>query len=260
MVFPRLLRPDHPPPAESPPAEHGWRRSRVAPSLQEVYRSVPIDRRSFFGKLLAFAGPGYLVAVGYMDPGNWATDLAGGPRFGYTLLSVGLLSNIIAVLLQGLASKLGIVTGRDLAQACRDHYSKPTTIALWLLCEIAIAACDLAEVIGSAIALTLLFPLPIAVGVLVTGLDVLVLLALQNRGVRLLEALVVTLIASGGPCFLFEIILSRPNGGGLARGFVPSARLFNDREMLYIAIGILGATVMPHNLYLHSSIVQTRRY
>ncbi len=195
-----------------------------------------------------------------MDPGNWATDLAGGSRFGYTLLSVVLLSNIIAILLQGLASKLGIVTGRDLAQACRDHYSKPTAIALWILCEIAIAACDLAEVIGSAIALNLLFHLPIAIGVLVTGFDVLLLLALQNRGVRVLEALVITLIASIGLCFMFEIVLSHPNVGELAKGFVPSADIVTNREMLYIAIGILGATVMPHNLYLHSSIVQTRRY
>ncbi len=195
-----------------------------------------------------------------MDPGNWATDLAGGSRFGYTLLSVVLVSNIMAVLLQGLASKLGIVTGRDLAQACRDHYSKPTAIALWVLCEIAIAACDLAEVIGSAIALNLLFHLPIAAGVLVTGFDVLLLLALQNRGVRVLEALVITLIASVGLCFMFEIVLSHPNVGDLAKGFVPSVDIVRNREMLYIAIGILGATVMPHNLYLHSSIVQTRRY
>jgi manganese transport protein len=215
---------------------------------------------SFFRKLLAFAGPGYLVAVGYMDPGNWATDLAGGSRFGYTLLSVVLLSNIMAVLLQGLASKLGIVTGRDLAQACRDHYSRPVSIGLWLLCEIAIAACDLAEVIGSAIALNLLFHIPVAVGVLVTGLDVLLLLALQHRGVRVLEALVITLIATIGLCFLFEIILSRPDMAAVAKGFLPTRGIVVDREMLYVAIGILGATVMPHNLYLHSSIVQTRRY
>jgi manganese transport protein len=260
LVLPRLLRPDPPNDDQPPDLERGWRRSRVAPSLQEVYRSVPIDGRSFFAKLLAFAGPGYLVAVGYMDPGNWATDLAGGSRFGYTLLSIVLLSNVMAVLLQGLASKLGIVTGRDLAQACRDHFSKPTSIVLWILCEIAIAACDLAEVIGSAIALNLLFHLPIAVGVLVTGFDVLLLLALQHRGVRVLEALVITLIATVGLCFLFEIILSRPNVGELAKGFLPNAELFHNREMLYIAIGILGATVMPHNLYLHSSIVQTRRY
>jgi len=215
---------------------------------------------SFYRKLLAFAGPGYLVAVGYMDPGNWATDLAGGSRFGYTLLSVVLLSNIMAVLLQGLASKLGIVTGRDLAQACRDHFSKPVSVVLWVLCEIAIAACDLAEVIGSAIALNLLFNIPIAVGVLITGFDVLLLLALQNRGVRVLEALVITLIATVGLCFLFEIILARPDVPALLRGFVPTQRLVVDGEMLYIAIGILGATVMPHNLYLHSSLVQTRRY
>jgi len=240
--------------------ETGWRRSRVAPSLEEVYRSVPVSGGGFLRKLLAFAGPGYLVAVGYMDPGNWATDLAGGSRFGYTLLSIVLLSNMMAVLLQGLASKLGIVTGRDLAQACRDHYSRPVAIALWLLCELAIAACDLAEVIGSAIALNLLFHLPIAIGVLVTGFDVLLLLALQHRGVRVLEALVVTLIATVGICFLFEILLARPDMTDVAKGFVPSARIVTDPEMLYIAIGILGATVMPHNLYLHSSIVQTRRY
>jgi manganese transport protein len=240
--------------------EPGWRRSRVAPSLQEVYRTVPVGGRSFFRKLLAFAGPGYLVAVGYMDPGNWATDLAGGSKFGYTLLSVILMSNLMAVLLQGLASKLGIVTGRDLAQACRDHYSRPVAIALWLLCEIAIAACDLAEVIGSAIALNLLFGMPIALGVLLTGLDVLLILTLQNRGVRLLEALVITLIATVGICFLFEIILARPDVVALAKGFVPTTQIITNPEMLYVAIGILGATVMPHNLYLHSSLVQTRGY
>ncbi len=241
-------------------SDRGWRRSRVAPSLQEVYRSIDIGHGGFFRKLLAFAGPGYLVAVGYMDPGNWATDLAGGSRFGYSLLSIVLLSNLLAVLLQGLASKLGIVTGRDLAQACRDHYSRPVSIALWLICEVAIAACDLAEVIGSAIALNLLFHLPLTIGVLVTGLDVLLLLSLQNRGVRLLEALVITLIATIGLCFLFEIVLAHPDMAALAKGFAPSTDLIVNRDMLYISIGILGATVMPHNLYLHSSIVQTRRY
>jgi len=244
----------------SSPPEPGWRRARVAPSLQDVYRTVPVGGRSFARKLLAFAGPGYLVAVGYMDPGNWATDLAGGSKFGYALLSVILLSNLMAVLLQGLASKLGIVTGRDLAQACRDHYPRPVAIVLWVLCEIAIAACDLAEVIGSAIALNLLFGLPVAVGVLLTGFDVLLLLSLQNRGVRILEALVITLIATVGFCFLFEIILARPDVAGIARGFLPTTRVISDREMLYVAIAILGATVMPHNLYLHSSIVQTRGY
>jgi len=257
-----VLPPSEPrnPPPPPPAAEPGWRRARVAPSLAEVYRSVPIGSTSKWRKILAFAGPGYLVAVGYMDPGNWATDLAGGSRFGYTLLSVILISNLMAVLLQGLASKLGIVTGRDLAQACRDHYSTPVVWMLWLLCEVAIAACDLAEVIGSAIALNLLFGLPLPVGVALTALDVLLLLYLQNKGVRVLEALVITLIASVGACFAFELFLARPDVGGILRGFVPSTGILADREKLYIAIGILGATVMPHNLYLHSSIVQTRKY
>jgi manganese transport protein len=240
--------------------EPGWRRSRVAPSLAEVYRSVPIGKSTTWRKLLAFAGPGYLVAVGYMDPGNWATDLAGGSRFGYTLLSVILISNLMAVLLQGLASKLGIVTGRDLAQACRDHYSTPVVWMLWLLCEVAIAACDLAEVIGSAIALNLLFGISLPVGVAITALDVLLLLYLQNKGVRILEALVITLVATVGVCFAFELLLARPDIGDVMRGFVPTTDIVSDREKLYIAIGILGATVMPHNLYLHSSIVQTRKY
>jgi len=242
------------------PPETGWRRARVAPSLAEVYRSVPVSAGSTWRKVLAFAGPGYLVAVGYMDPGNWATDLAGGSQFGYTLLSVVLLSNLMAVLLQGLASKLGIVTGRDLAQACRDHYSKPVSVALWLMCEIAIAACDLAEVIGSAIALDLLFGIPLPIGVFITALDVLLLLYLQNRGVRVLEALVIVLLATVGLCFAFELFLSRPDVGSVMRGFVPSPDIVRNPAMLYLAIGILGATVMPHNLYLHSSIVQTRKY
>ncbi|HSA57821.1 MAG TPA: Nramp family divalent metal transporter [Gemmatimonadaceae bacterium] len=242
------------------PRDRGWRRTRVTPSLAEVYRSVPVIGRSWWRKILAFAGPGYLVAVGYMDPGNWATDLAGGSRFGYTLLSVILISNLMAVMLQGLASKLGIVTGRDLAQACRDHYSTPVNFALWVLCEIAIAACDLAEVIGTAIALNLLFGIPLAWGVAITAVDVLLVLYLQNKGFRLLEALVITLVAVVGACFLFEIIISRPEFGAIARGFIPRPEIIYNREMLYIAIGILGATVMPHNLYLHSSIVQTRKY
>jgi len=247
-------------PQPSPPPETGWRRARVAPSLAEVYRSVPITAGSKWRKVLAFAGPGYLVAVGYMDPGNWATDLAGGSQFGYTLLSVILLSNLMAVLLQGLASKLGIVTGRDLAQACRDHYSKPVSVVLWLMCEIAIAACDLAEVIGSAIALDLLFGIPLPVGVFITALDVLLLLYLQHHGVRMLEALVIVLLATVGICFAFELFLSRPDVGAVMRGFVPDPEIVRNPAMLYLAIGILGATVMPHNLYLHSSIVQTRKY
>jgi manganese transport protein len=211
-------------------------------------------------KLLAFAGPGYLVAVGYMDPGNWATDLAGGSQFGYALLSVVLMSNLMAILLQGLASKLGIVTGRDLAQACRDHYSTPVVWFLWVICELAIAACDLAEVIGSAIALNLLFHIPLPAGIAITGLDVLLILFLQNKGFRLLEALVIALIATIGLCFLFEIVLSHPPLGAVLSGFIPRAEVVSNPSMLYVAIGILGATVMPHNLYLHSSIVQTRQY
>ncbi|HEY0996874.1 MAG TPA: Nramp family divalent metal transporter [Gemmatimonadaceae bacterium] len=242
------------------PGETGWRRARSAPSLQEVYRTVPVGGGNWFKKILAFAGPGYLVAVGYMDPGNWATDLAGGSAFGYTLLSVILISNLMAVLLQGLSSKLGIVTGRDLAQACRDHYSRPVSLGLWVLCELAIAACDLAEVIGTAIALHLLFGIPLTWGVVITAVDVLLVLLLQHKGFRLLEALVIALIATVGACFLFEIMLSRPDWGGVARGFVPTTEILRNREMLYIGIGILGATVMPHNLYLHSSIVQTRKY
>ena len=248
------------PPPDLPLHEPGWRRARVAPSLAEVYRSVPIGGRSVWRKMLAFAGPGYLVAVGYMDPGNWATDLAGGSRFGYALLSVILISNLMAILLQGLACKLGIVTGRDLAQACRDNYSRPVVYALWFLCEIAIAACDLAEVIGSAIALNLLFGIPLTTGVMITALDVMLLLYLQNKGVRVLEALVITLVATVGVCFGFELLLARPDMVGVAKGFVPTLDIVANPEKLYIAIGILGATVMPHNLYLHSSIVQTRSY
>jgi len=238
----------------------GWRRARLTPSLAEVYRSVPVIGTSTWRKALAFAGPGYLIAVGYMDPGNWATDLAGGSAFGYRLLFVILLSNLMAVLLQGLSSKLGIVTGRDLAQACRDHYSRPVVIFQWIICETAIAACDLAEVIGSAIALNLLFHIPITVGVVLTAADVLVVLFLQTKGFRWLEALVIVLIATIGLCFLFEVVISKPSLAGVLAGFVPSAQIVRDPRMLYIAMGILGATVMPHNLYLHSSIVQTRRY
>jgi len=195
-----------------------------------------------------------------MDPGNWATDLAGGAQFGYTLLTVILASNLMAILLQGLASKLGIVTGRDLAQACRDHYSRPVSFLLWVGCEIAIAACDLAEVIGTAIALNLIFHIPIAYGVVITSLDVLLVLYLQNKGFRLLEALVIALIATVGACFLFEIIISKPPFAAVMLGFLPSPEVVTNPAMLYIAVGILGATVMPHNLYLHSSIVQTRQY
>src|SRR5437870_8933357 len=217
------------------PPEPGWRRPRLAPSLSEVYRTVPVGEGAWWRKALAFAGPGYLVAVGYMDPGNWATDLAGGSKFGYTLLSVVLLSNLMAILLQALAAKLGIVTGRDLAQACRDHYSRPVTIFLWIFCEIAISACDLAEVIGSAIALNLLFGLPLTWGVCLTALDVLAILYLQHRGFRFLEIVVVTLIGIIGACYLVEIILVRPSLSGIVGGFVPRLEIVTNPQMLFIA-------------------------
>jgi manganese transport protein len=244
-----------------PTSSRGWRSEPDAPSLREVHGSivVPLDA-GFWRKLFAFAGPGYLVAVGYMDPGNWATDLAGGARYGYTLLSVVLLSNLMAILLQALAVRLGIGSGRDLAQACRDSYSRPVTIVLWVLCEIAIAACDLAEVIGAAIALNLLFGLPLIWGVCLTSLDVLIVLYLQHRGFRYVEALVVALIACIGVCFAVEIWLAKPALAAVVAGFVPRTEILTNPDMLYISLGILGATVMPHNLYLHSSIVQTRKY
>jgi manganese transport protein len=235
--------------------------TRSTASLPEVYKSVPIPSGAgFWRKLLAFAGPGYLVAVGYMDPGNWATDLAGGARYGYRLLCVIVISNFMAILLQTLAARLGIASGRDLAQACRDRYSRPTTVMLWIVCEIAIAACDLAEVIGAAIALQLLVGLPLAWGVAVTSLDVLIVLYLQHHGFRYVEALVIGLILAIAGAFAVEIWLARPDVGALAGGLVPHLDLIRNRDMLYIAISILGATVMPHNLYLHSSIVQTRQY
>jgi manganese transport protein len=239
----------------------GWRRERASVSLPESHASVRVDPASGpWRKILAFAGPGLLVSVGYMDPGNWATDLAGGARYGYTLLSVVLVSNIMAMVLQYLALKLGIVTGRDLAQACRDHYRPGVGMALWVLCEVAIAACDLAEVIGSAIALNLLFGIPLVAGVLVTALDVMIVLALQARGFRVLEAVVLALVMTIGGCFAYELIASSPDLPGVLRGLFPTPEVVTNPGMLYIAIGILGATVMPHNLYLHSSVVQTRAF
>ena len=236
--------------------------SPTRPSLVESYRTVPVPtgKGRFFGKLAAFAGPGYIVAVGYMDPGNWATGLAGGSAFGYALLSVVLLSNMMAMVLQALAARLGIATGLDLAQACRAWYPRPVTIALWVLCEIAIIACDLAEVLGTAIALKLLFGLSLLVGVCLTAFDVLLILALQRYGFRKLEAFIVTLLVVIAGCFAYELIAARPDMAAVAHGLIPQARIVIDPAMLYIATGILGATVMPHNLYLHSSIVQTRRY
>jgi manganese transport protein len=231
------------------------------PSLPEVYRTIDIPKAGVWWKrLFAFMGPGYLVSVGYMDPGNWATDIAGGSKFGYTLLTVILISNLMAILLQALCVRLGVATGRDLAQACRDYYSRPVSLALWVLCEIAIVACDLAELLGSALALNLLFGIPMAVGVCLTTLDVLVLLWLQNKGFRYTEAIVVTLVATIGVCFGLQVLMSQPDWLGVAGGLVPTVQVLQNPEMLYIAMGILGATVMPHNLYLHSSIVQTRAW
>jgi manganese transport protein len=242
---------------------HGlaWRKSAGEASLPEVHRSITIPATaSSWRKMLAYAGPGFLVAVGYMDPGNWATDLAGGAQFGYALLSVIMVSNLMAILLQHLCVKLGIVTGRDLAQACRDHYSRGTVWFLWVLCEIQIAACDLAEVVGSAIALQLLFGIPLVYGCLITAADVFAVLYLQNKGFRYIESLVVTLIATVGVCFAAELIWSKPDVTGMLGGFVPRAEILRNQAMLYVSIGIIGATVMPHNLYLHSSVVQTRKY
>jgi manganese transport protein len=239
-----------------------WRREMQTPSLPEVHRSiaVPVRSASFWKKMGSYAGPGFLVAVGYMDPGNWATDLAGGAKFGYTLLTVIMISNLMAILLQHLCIKLGIATGRDLAQACRDHYSKPTVWFLWILCELAIAACDLAEVVGSAIGLQLLFGIPLVWGCVITCLDVLAVLYLQNKGFRYVEALVATLILTIGGCFAAELFFAKPSLTGVLLGFIPSADILKNQDMLYVSIGILGATVMPHNLYLHSSIVQTRNF
>jgi len=238
-----------------------WRTTPASRSLPEVHGTIQVPSQgSFWRKLAVFSGPGYLVAVGYMDPGNWATDLAGGARFYYSLLSVILISNVMAMVLQSLSARLGIGAGRDLAQACRDHFSPSISFVLWILCEVAIAACDLAEVIGSAIALKLLFGIPIVWGVCITAFDVLMVLYLQHRGFRLIEALVVSMIGVIAVCFTAEILWSQPEWKALLAGFIPTSQILRNPEMLYIAIGILGATVMPHNLYLHSSIVQTRKY
>jgi manganese transport protein len=234
--------------------------SHHRPSLPEVHRTIAIPKKGFWRKMLAYGGPGYLVSVGYMDPGNWATDIAGGAKFGYALLSVILVSNLMAILLQSLCVRLGVATGRDLAQMCRDAFSPRVNFALWVLCEIAIAACDLAELLGSAIALQLLFGLPLVAGVCITALDVLVLLLMQSKGFRYVEALVIMLVGTIGLCFGAEILFSRPDAGGILMGYLPKAEILQNPDMLYLAMGILGATVMPHNLYLHSSIVQTRAW
>lgn len=242
-------------------APKGWRKEKVNNSLPEVFASINVPTNgSFWKKLLAFSGPGLMVAVGYMDPDNWATDIAGGAQFGYTLLSVILISNIFAIILQYLALKLGIVTERDLAQVCRDHYHPTISFILWVLCEIAIAACDLAEVIGSALALNLLFHIPLVIGVAITALDVLVILFFQYKGFRLIESIVASLIFVILACFTYEILASHPDFIPLVSSLIPKQQIVFNPSMLYIAIGIMGATVMPHNLYLHSSIVQTRNY
>src|ERR1035437_3266476 len=246
---------------EEPEVNAVWRRAAGQVSLPEVHRSIVVPTTaSFWRKLFAFSGPGFLIAVGYMDPGNWATDLSGGAQFGYTLLSVVMVSNLMAILLQHLSIKLGITTGRDLAQACRDHYSTPTVWFLWILCEIAIAACDLAEVVGSAIALQLLFGIPLVGGCVITAADVLAVLYLQTKGFRYIEALLIALIVTIAGCFAAELFSSKPQDATMLLGLIPSPDILKNQNMLYVAIGIIGAPVMPHNLYLHSSIVQTRKF
>ncbi|MES1044463.1 divalent metal cation transporter [Heyndrickxia oleronia] len=241
--------------------EQGWLKQSSNVSLEEVNNSVKVPNKAgFWRKFLAFAGPGSLVAVGYVDPGNWATSIAGGARFGYTLLSVILISNLMAILLQGLSAKLGIVTGRDLAQATRDATSKKMAVFLWILTELAIIATDLAEVIGSAIALNLLFGIPLLMGIIITTLDVLLLLLLQKKGFRIIESIIIVLMTTIFGVFAFEVIISKPEVSALFSGYVPKAEIVTNPEMLFISLGILGATVMPHNLYLHSSIVQTRQF
>lgn len=242
-------------------AEDGWRKSRGEPSLLDVFRSIAVHPGATpWRKFLAFFGPGYLVAVGYMDPGNWATSLAGGAQFGYTLLCVALVSNIMAIILQALCARLAVATGRDLAQACRDAYPRAVAWPLWALAELAICATDLAEVIGTAIALNLLFGMPLEIGVVVTALDVFVILWLQNKGFRWIEAFIITLLGVIAVCFGVQIALADPDWGQVVRGFAPTTEIVTNPQMLYLALGIIGATVMPHNLYLHSGIVQTRAF
>ena len=248
-------------PLKSDAAQNGWRQARGRPALAEVFGTIATaPTGSFFRKLLTFLGPGYLVAVGYMDPGNWATSLAGGSKFGYALLTVALLSNLMAILLQALCARLGIGAGRDLAQACRDAFPRAVAWPLWLMTEFAICATDLAEVIGTAIGLNLLFHIPLQIGVLITALDVFLILWLQNLGFRWIEAFIVTLMGVIAACFAVQIALADPNWGEVIRGFAPTVEIVRNPDMLYLAIGIIGATVMPHNLYLHSGVVQTRRF
>jgi len=246
---------------ESTTANGGWRRVRTNQSLSEVFGTIAVRPQGSIGKkLLAFLGPGYLVAVGYMDPGNWATSLAGGSKFGYSLLTIALLSNMMAILLQALCARLGIGAGRDLAQACRDAFPRAVSWPLWVLTEIAICATDLAEVIGTAIGLNLLFGVPLEIGVIITALDVFLILWMQNLGFRWVEAFVVTLLGVIALCFAIQIAMADPDWGAVIRGFAPTTEIVRNPDMLYLAIGIIGATVMPHNLYLHSGVVQTRRF
>jgi manganese transport protein len=250
-----------PPKSIADNATPGWRRPRTRPSLAEVFGSIATrPTGSLWRKLTAFLGPGYLVAVGYMDPGNWATSLAGGSKFGYALLTVALLSNLMAILLQALCARLGIASGRDLAQACRDAFPRAVSWPLWALTEIAICSTDLAEVIGTAIGLNLLFGVPLEIGVVITALDVFLILWMQNLGFRWVEAFIVTLLGVIAISFSIQIAMADPDWGGVIRGFAPSTDIVTNPDMLYLAIGIIGATVMPHNLYLHSGIVQTRRF
>ncbi len=238
-----------------------WRKERGEASLMDVFRTVKVAADAgWMRKAMAFAGPGFLVSVGYMDPGNWATAIAGGAQFGYALLFVALLSNIMAIILQSLCARLAIASGRDLAQACRDAFPKPVALMLWLFAEIAIIATDIAEVVGTAIGLNLLFGIPLEIGVIITALDVFIILLLQRLGFRWVEAFVVALLAVIFACFMFQIVLADPDWGGVLRGFAPTTDVLHDKNMLYLALGIIGATVMPHNLYLHSGIVQTRAY
>src|SRR6478736_4970774 len=239
----------------------GWRRENGDPSLGDVFRTIRVPHSAGSArKLVAFLGPGYLVAVGYMDPGNWATSLAGGSKFGYALLSIALMSNIMAILLQALCARLGIGAGRDLAQACRDAYPRWASWPLWVISEIAICATDLAEVIGTAIGLNLLFGVPLELGVLITALDVFLILWMQNLGFRWIEAFIVTLLGVIALCFGVQIAMADPDWGAVIRGFAPTTQVVTNPDMLYLALGIIGATVMPHNLYLHSGVVQTRRF
>ena len=238
-----------------------WRRERGDPSLSDVHRSIAVATHgSVWRKFAAFFGPGYLVAVGYMDPGNWATSLAGGAKFGYALLFIALLSNIMAIILQHLCARMAVATGRDLAQACRDAYPRALSWPLWFLAEIAICATDLAEVIGTAIGLNLLFGVPLEIGVVITALDVFLILWLQNKGFRWIEALIITLLGVIAVCFLVQIVMADPDWGQVVRGFAPTTQIVTNPDMLYLSLGIIGATVMPHNLYPHSGIVQTRAY